>query len=619
MKISFFLLFFALLLSFSAIAQSLEEKLAGHIHLVVAPYGSGHAKTVQQAIDRVPENNRERFVIFIRNGVYKEKIMVPVSKPNITLVGEDAQKVVLTWDDFSGKVVNGDTITTNTSFSFAADANDFRAMNLTFENSAGPVGQAVALRTNGDRQFFYRVRLIGHQDTYYTWGNIRNYLLNCYIEGTTDYIFGRSTVVFENCLLHSKKTGSYITAASTEEYAKFGYVFLNSRFTAGPGVRNVALGRPWRPFAKTVIINSFLDDFIRPEGWSIWQGRETNHLNSYYAEYGNFGPGADVANRIEWSHQPKQFELEKYTLNNIFSRSTNPAYFSNNWFPEHEADPLFQIVKASLAKGQPDFPGFLQGTWKMHDKNIFERWDKLNDNSLKGFSYTLENGQMSVIEYLDISRSGNEIIYAANVLGQNDGKKIEFRQTRSASAFVFENPDHDFPKKIFYHMISDNELFVQVSGGHQKGFSYKMSRISEMAENTDTIVSNPNFDASLAQKLGADDLGMKPYILVVLKTGSNQTTDKAFINNCFRGHLDNINRLVAEGKLVVAGPIARNEMGYRGIFILNVSNLDEAHALLQTDPAIKEKLLDTELFNWYGSAALPMYLNYSDKIWKIKP
>lgn len=353
MKTVFSFLIFSLLISLGIKAQSLEEKLSGYIHLVVSQDGRGDVITLKEAIDRVPENKPERFVIFIRKGVYKEKISVPASKTQITLIGEDAEKVILTWDDYSGKVVNGDTITTNTSFSFAADANDFTAMNLTFENSAGLVGQAVALRTNGDRQFFYRVRLIGNQDTFYTWGNIRNYLLDCYIEGTTDYIFGRSTVVFENCHMHSKKTGSYISAASTEEHANYGYVFFNSRFTANDEIKNVALGRPWRPFAKTVIINSFLDDFIRLEGWSIWQGRETNHLNSYYAEYGNFGPGAEAANRIEWSHQLSDSELENYTLQNIFAKTTNPHYFENDWLPEFSGDTVFQIV-ANNHDNQPE-------------------------------------------------------------------------------------------------------------------------------------------------------------------------------------------------------------------------------------------------------------------------
>lgn len=267
---------------------------------------------------------------------------------------------------------------------------------------------------------------------------------------------------------------------------------------------------------------------------------------------------------------------------------------------------------------QTHFPDFLQGTWKMQDKEVFERWDMLNENSLKGFSYVFQNGQMRVIEYLDISRSGNDVIYSANVLGQNDGKRIEFRQTSTGNTYTFENPDHDFPKMIAYHRLSDNELFVQVLDGQGSGFSYKISKLPEITIERDTSISNPNFDAQLAQKLGADDYGMKRYILVMLKTGTNQTADTDFINACFRGHMENISRLAAEGKLVVAGPLSRNEKAYRGIFILDAASFEEAEALLQTDPAISERLLDADLYSWYGSAALPMYLDFSEKIWKLK-
>lgn len=130
--------------------------------------------------------------------------------------------------------------------------------------------------------------------------------------------------------------------------------------------------------------------------------------------------------------------------------------------------------------------------------------------------------------------------------------------------------------------------------------------------------NNPDYDAGLARSLGADDYGMKSYVLVMLKTGTNDTTDAEFINACFRGHMENISRLVEEGKLIVAGPIGRNDKSYRGIFILNTSDIDKAAEMLQTDPAVKEKLLDAELYNWYGSAALPEYLKASEKIWKLK-
>jgi len=136
----------------------------------------------------------------------------------------------------------------------------------------------------------------------------------------------------------------------------------------------------------------------------------------------------------------------------------------------------------------------------------------------------------------------------------------------------------------------------------------------------DTLISNPNYDKTLAKKLSGDDYGMKNYFLVILKTGTNTTTDKELIDESFRGHMDNISRLVKEGKIVVAGPLRKNENNYRGIFILNnLKSLEEANELLRTDLAIKNQLLDYEIFTWYGSAALPEYLSISDKIWKSKP
>lgn len=137
---------------------------------------------------------------------------------------------------------------------------------------------------------------------------------------------------------------------------------------------------------------------------------------------------------------------------------------------------------------------------------------------------------------------------------------------------------------------------------------------------TDTTNANPNYDKALAEKLGGDNYGMKSYFFVILKTGPNTTKDKATINESLRGHLNNINKLVLEGKLIVAGPFGKNDKSYRGLFILNnLKSKEEAKAILQTDPAIKSGLLDYDIFDWYGSAALPEYLPFSDKIWKAKP
>ncbi|MBS1752434.1 MAG: hypothetical protein KF741_05765 [Ferruginibacter sp.] len=127
---------------------------------------------------------------------------------------------------------------------------------------------------------------------------------------------------------------------------------------------------------------------------------------------------------------------------------------------------------------------------------------------------------------------------------------------------------------------------------------------------------NPAYDSALAKKYGADDYGMKMYVLVILKTGTNTTTNKVLTDSLFAGHMSNIAHMVKINKLVVAGPFSKNEKAYRGIFILNVKDFAEAEKLLDKDPAIKEKLLAVEMYNWYGSAALPAYLDTSDKIWK---
>lgn len=274
---------------------------------------------------------------------------------------------------------------------------------------------------------------------------------------------------------------------------------------------------------------------------------------------------------------------------------------------------------AGAATSQLNFPDFLEGTWKMEIRDQYERWDKLNAQTLKGFSYEFRKGKMKVSEYLEIVRNKKEITYSASVIGQNQGNAVPFRLMQNDSLCVFENPDHDFPKKIVYRKLSDTKLRVEVSDGKKNGFSYILLKQETGDKPKEATADNPKYDAELASKLGADDYGMKSYVLVILKTGTNDTTDKAFINTCFKGHLENISRLVEEGKMIVAGPLGKNDKTYRGIFILNTPTIEEAEQLLQTDPAVKEKLLAAELYEWYGSAALPEYLGASDKIWKVKP
>lgn len=278
------------------------------------------------------------------------------------------------------------------------------------------------------------------------------------------------------------------------------------------------------------------------------------------------------------------------------------------------------LMFTDLIFAQSDFPAFLNGTWKMEGREVYEHWDKLNTETLKGFSYTIKEGRMEISEYLDIAQKNNETTYIATVIHQNGGKGIEFRLTESDSIFTFENPTHDFPQKIVYRKLSDSEISVQVSDGKQKGFEYKMNKQLPVIAEKDPAVMNSAYDKNLAEKLKADDYGMKNYIFVILKTGAITFEDKATVNEIFRGHLDNINRLMEDKKLVIAGPLGKNENNYRGIIILrDIQTIDEARELLQTDPAVKNGLLEAEFFNWYSSAALPEYLPISEKIWKRKP
>ncbi len=269
---------------------------------------------------------------------------------------------------------------------------------------------------------------------------------------------------------------------------------------------------------------------------------------------------------------------------------------------------------------QAQMPTFLLGTWKQEGKPLFEHWDQNQDGNLKGFSYqVLDGGEMLVSEYLDLIAEGNGLVYKATVLNQNQGKGISFEGSLVGDTYSFVNAEHSFPKVISYQKLSADSIRVTVSGG-EKQFSYKMGKVKNAKKAEIAEVSSGAYDEDLAKSLGADDYGMKNYFLVVLKTGENKTTDKEFINNGFRGHMENMGKLVKDGKLVVAGPFGKNTDQFRGIFILqNLKDMEEAKAVVDTDPAVKAGLLGYSIYPWYGSAALPMYLPYSEKISKAKP
>jgi len=279
---------------------------------VVAQDGSGDFKTIQETIDACKAFPDERITITLKPGVYKEKVEVYSWTTKISLLGEDASTTIISFDDYSGK----GAINTFTSYTVKVAGDDFYAENITFENTAGPVGQAVALHIEADRCVFKHCRFVGNQDTIYAGGeNSRQYFLNCYIEGTTDFIFGAATSVFESCTIFSKKD-SYITAASTTQHTAYGYVFLNCKLEALASVSKVYLGRPWRIYAKTVFVNCELGSHILGEGWHNWNKPEAEKT-AFYAEYNSRGEGAGIEKRVAWSHQLSQKEASHYSANEI--------------------------------------------------------------------------------------------------------------------------------------------------------------------------------------------------------------------------------------------------------------------------------------------------------------
>jgi pectinesterase len=289
--------------------------------LVVAADGSGDYATVQQALDAVPSGQTQTTTIFIKKGTYKEKLTLAAGKNFVRLLGEDAATTVLTYDDYAQKKrADGKDLGTSGSPSFFVRATDFSAENLTFANSAGPVGQAVAVWVGGDRVRFKNCRFLGNQDTIYTAGR-RQYYQDCYIEGTTDFIFGAATAWLENCELYCKKGGSYLTAASTLDTVRYGYVFNRCRITGDAPADSYFLGRPWRPNAKVVFLSCTLGPQIKPAGWHNW-GKVSNESTAYYAEYASKGPGANTRDRVTWSHQLSADEARQYTLKTVFGGTT---------------------------------------------------------------------------------------------------------------------------------------------------------------------------------------------------------------------------------------------------------------------------------------------------------
>jgi pectinesterase len=334
--LTIFLTFF--LITHASFAQTGNPQQHKYV-FSVAKDGSGDFKYIQEAIDAMRVYPLAPITLYIKNGVYNEKIELPATNTDVLFIGESVEKTIIVFNDYSGR----GKLTTFTSYTAKISGNRFTAQNITFSNSAGRVGQAVALYVDADKAVFRNCRFLGDQDTIFAAGETsRQYFVDCYIEGTTDFIFGPSTAVFQSCTIKGK-TDSYITAASTTAGKGFGYVFLDCKIMADSSVTKLYLGRPWRAYSRTAFIRCQLPKEIAPEGWNNW-GNAENEKTVFYAEYKNVGEGAYVNSRVPWSKQLTDKEARAFTVENVFA-ATNSLVSEMSWFQNISAKSFQWPVK----------------------------------------------------------------------------------------------------------------------------------------------------------------------------------------------------------------------------------------------------------------------------------
>lgn len=288
--------------------------------IVVAQDGSGDFRTIQEAVNSVRAMMKERKTIFVKNGIYYEKIVVPTHVINLSIIGEDKYKTVISWADHANMPILGTQKKMGTflTYTLLVQGHGFHAENLTIENNAPQLGQAVALHVEGDKASFLNCRILGNQDTIYAGSETsRQYYQDCYIDGTTDFIFGSATAYFMSCQINCKKD-SYITAPSTPQYKKYGFVFNNCTISSDSSITKVFLGRPWRPYGASVFLNCKLNACVLAEGWDNWRDAENEKTARFY-ECNNTGEGAWKEGRVKWAKKLPNRKIRCYTVKKVLS------------------------------------------------------------------------------------------------------------------------------------------------------------------------------------------------------------------------------------------------------------------------------------------------------------
>ena len=285
--------------------------------LVVAKDGSGTFTSIQKAIEGAKAYPLNRIVIYIKKGIYREQVRIPAWNPDISLVGEDKERTIIQFGRYFNQVAKGRNSTFYTS-TVSVEAPRVILKHLSIENTAGPVGQAIALSVLEDQCLVEDCNIKGNQDSFFASGSRTHvYLKNCLVSGTTDFLFGDATVLLSHCSIVCK-ADSYIVAASTTQGQPYGFVLDHCTILPGKDVKQVFLGRPWRPYAKTVYLNTTMGDFIRPVGWNNWSSK-ANESTAYYAEYNSQSATGSLQTdkRASWAHPLQKSDADTYTVEAI--------------------------------------------------------------------------------------------------------------------------------------------------------------------------------------------------------------------------------------------------------------------------------------------------------------
>lgn len=454
----------------------------------VAADGSGNVRTIQEALSLVPDNNAHRFIIAIKPGVYKEQVRIPANKPFISFIGEAADRTVVTFS-----LSNKEAGSTSAAYAAYIGGHDFRAENITFENSFGPGSQAIAVVAEADRLVFEHCRFIGSQDTLYA-KNGRQYYHDCYIEGQVDFIFGQAAAVFDACEIHSKGDG-YITAPmrfAADEPS--GLVFNKCRLTSSNTKLGVYLGRPWRDYGRTVFLSTDMGGHIRPEGWHHWLPERER--TAYLAEYRSSGPGADQASRVKWSHQLTDAEARMFSTDTFLKGR-------DTWVPGREDDKW-------LEKTLPDWQVVL---WRdvFNQKPLWYQTDEaariadqvlLYQKDNGGWEKNLDMALMLTRQEKDALAAKKSDISETTIDNRTTYTQLEYLGKLITASLAKPTPPNNFAKyKEAFNRGLDYLLSSQYdNGGFPQFFPLKKGYYTHITFNDDAMIGVLELFRDIARK-----------------------------------------------------------------------------------------------------------------------